>query len=172
VLGESRYDEEFTDRRIIEARICGEFDGGQLRTFVNFERSVLGQEWSEAEARNFWLRTAFYNYNVNFFPGRARVRLNYQKREDPQNVVTLRRVVTDLKPSHCIVWGLGNWESIDAASEWKDGWIPESTEPYCATTIDGHTTLFTRVRHPSCGLSSDYWYPVLSRFLTLRPQSD
>lgn len=41
VLGESRYDEDFTDCKIIEWRIAGKFEGGRSRTFTNFERSIL-----------------------------------------------------------------------------------------------------------------------------------
>ena len=50
-----------------------------------------------------------------------------------------------------------------------DGYIPDTEEPYCTTTVDGHTTFFIRVLHPSSGFSSKRWAPVLSRFLKLKP---
>lgn len=165
VLGESRYDEDFTDHKIIEWRIAGKFEGGQRRTYTNFERSVLGQEHSETEMQSFWNRTAFYNYNRNFFPGGPRVRLSYRIRCDPQNASTLRTVLCELKPTHVIVWGIKNWDSIDTGPQWTDGVIAGSPEPCGYATIDGHTSLFTRVRHPSAGFSSRYWAPVLSQFL-------
>jgi hypothetical protein len=166
VLGESRYDEDFTDREIIEWRVARRFPGRKRRTFTNFERAVLGQEHLEADAQSFWNRTAFYNYNRSFFPGGPRVDPSYRVRANPQNVDTLRRVLRDLKPTHVIVWGLGNWNSIHAGSPWTpDDRVPGTHEPYCSTTIDGHRIIFTRVRHPSAGFSSQYWNPVLSKFL-------
>jgi hypothetical protein len=168
VLGESRYDEEFTDRRIIEWRIEQRFSGGQRRTFTNFEHAILGQGRSEEEAGSFWRRAIFYNYNQSFYPGEPRIRLEYAKRLHPQNPITLRSMLTTFKPTHVIVWGVGNWDSIDAGNEWKDGIIPNSSEPYGACTVEGHTALFTRVRHPSTAFRSIYWHPVLTQFLALR----
>lgn len=165
VLGESRYDEDFTDREIIEWRIAGKFEGGQRRTYTNFERAVLGQEHSEAEMRSFWNRTAFYNYIRKFFPGGPRVRPSYRMRVDPENVETLRTVLCELKPTHAIVWGLANWNEIDAGSPWTpDDRIVGTEQPFCSTTIDCNRVLFTRVRHPSAGFSSRFWAPVLSSF--------
>jgi hypothetical protein len=168
VLGESRYDEEFTDRKIIEWRIARKFEGGQRRTFTNFERAVLGQEHSEGDARAFWNRTAFYNYNRSFFPGAPRVNLSYRTREKLQNAGSLRSVLGQLKPTHVIVWGLTNWDSIDTGPRWKDDAIPGSQEPCGYATIDAHRIFFTRVQHPSAGFSSRYWAPVLSKFLAER----
>ena len=168
VLGESRYDEDFTDRKIIEWRIAGKFEGGQSRTFTNFERSILGQDHSVANARAFWNRTAFRNYNRSFFPGKPRVNLDYMTRVDLRNASCLRKVLQDLKPCYVVVWGLNNWDSIDAGSPWTpDQWIPGTREPFCSTTIEGHTTLFTRVHHPAAGFSSHRWAPALSGFLRL-----
>lgn len=168
VLGESRYDEDFTDRKIIEWRIAGKFVGGQSRTFTNFERALLGQECSGANANAFWRRTAFYNYNRSFFPGRPRVSLDYRTRIKQENTSCLRSVLEEIKPSHVIVWGMGNWNSIDAGSKWEpDKRIAGTSEPYCSTTIEGHTILFTRVRHPSAAFVSGHWTLALSRFLLL-----
>jgi hypothetical protein len=173
VLGESRYDEEFTDREIIKARIAGELSGLQRRTFVNFELAVLEREHSDADMRSFWNRTVFYNYIRKFFPGGPRVRPSYQMRVDPLNVETLRTVLHELKPTHAIVWGLGNWDEIDAGSPWTpDECIVGTQQKFCSTTIDGNRTLFTRVSHPSAGFSSRFWAPVLSSFLSLsRPDA-
>ena len=166
VLGESRYDNPFTDYQIIKSRLSGGFDGGQLRTFVKFERAILGLNCSPASVRVFWHRTLFYNYNTEFFPGGPRINLPYERREHHENSLTLRRVLQKYGPKHVIVWGLKNWDSVDAHSLWKDYRIPRSREPYCSTTIDGQTMLFTRVKHPSTGFSPLYWHKVLTRFLT------
>jgi hypothetical protein len=168
VLGESRYDDEFTDRMIIEYRIAGQFRGGQRRTFTNFERAVLGHQCSDAEACTFWQSAAFCNFNRGFFPGRARVTLDYRTRTQTRNSSCLRRVLQKLKPTHVVVWGKCNWDSIYAGSPWTpEQKIPSTTEPFCTTTIDGHEIFFTRVRHPSAAFSSRDWARMLSEFLTL-----
>lgn len=61
VMGESRYDEDFSDRQAIEMRLNGTFPGRQRRTFTNFERAVLGQDYLESQAQKFWNATVFYN---------------------------------------------------------------------------------------------------------------
>lgn len=164
VLGESRYDEEFTDRRVIQTQISRGFPGGQRRTFTNFERAVLGQEHSEAERQGFWRRVIFYNYNLSIFPGKPRVRVEYKRRENPRNSMILQRMLTEFKPTHAIVWGKTNWDSIDTGPNWEDGAIPGSG----VATVDSHAILFMFVRHPSSGFSSEYWHPVLMQFLAVR----
>lgn len=169
VLGESPYDEDFTDRQIIESQIERDLPGGQRRTFTNFERAVLGQEHSEGERKSFWRRSIFYNYNLSFFPGGPREPVEYGKRENAENGIILQRMLTRFRPIHTIVWGKANWESIDIGPVWKDSIIPGSAEPYSAAKVKGHTTLFTRVHHPSSGFSSRYWRPILKAFLALKP---
>jgi hypothetical protein len=168
VLGESRYKKSFTDHQIIKARITNGLDGGQLRTFRKFERAVLGKEDSETLVNNFWQRTLFYNYNCCIFPGGPRVSIPYRCREQPENGTMLRRMLEKFKPSHVIVWGATNWKSIDAHSPWLDSHVPGTHEPYCATTIDGCTILFTRVWHPSTAFSPPYWHLLISQFLALK----
>jgi hypothetical protein len=167
VLGESRSDKHFSDRKIIRSIMKGEFDGGQRATFTKFERAVLGSKHSEAERQAFWNATLFHNYNVNFFPGKSRVPLPYSKREDPQNVISLKRVLRKHKPSHVIVWGKWNWDSIDVRSSWTDHRIPNTRRHYSRTIIDDHALLFTHVPHPSSAFSPRRLHPALSRFLAL-----
>jgi hypothetical protein len=83
-------------------------------------------------------------------------------------VSSLRKILEELKPTHAIVWGITNWNSIDAGSPWTDDYIPETNEPYSTTTVNGHTTFFTRVPHPAAAFSPKQWTPVLSRFLELK----
>src|SRR5579859_4933261 len=165
VLGESRYDKKLSDREIIEWVISEKLEGGQRATFTKFERAVLGATRSETERISFWNATLFHNYNVNFFPGRSRVALTDSKREDPQNAISLKRVLRKYRPSHVIVWGKWNWDSIDVHSSWTDHRIPSPKWEYSCTTIDGHPVLFTHVPHPSSAFSPTQWHPVLTRFL-------
>jgi hypothetical protein len=127
---------------------------------------------SEYTSTGFWQKSAFCNFNQTFFPKRARVNLPYRTRTDPRNANYFRTVLQRLRPTHVIVWGITNWHSIDADSVWtREKPIPGTQEPYCSTTIDGHTILFARVRHPSTAFSPRYWNPVLSRFLQMRSKT-
>jgi hypothetical protein len=79
-----------------------------------------------------------------------------------------RKILQELGPTHAIVWGITNWDSVDAGSEWTDGYIPDTKELYSTTTVDGHSTFFMRVPHPAAAFSPKKWTPVLSRFLELK----
>ena len=173
IVGDSRYDESYTDRMIIQDQVSGHRDP----TFTRFVQAVLGKHHSEpgydAEARAFWDRTAFYNYVTNFFAGTVAAPLDRSIRMDPQNGRVLREMLRAYKPTHAIVWGYANWESlvVEGLPWTKEGDIPglDRPEPCRTAVVDGHATLFTRVLHPS---SADFayedWAPMLSAFLALR----
>jgi hypothetical protein len=65
-VGESRYDEEFTDRKIIQERL----NGNRSRTITNFVQAILGtRHWEPGyDETGFWNRVLFYNYNTTFSP--------------------------------------------------------------------------------------------------------
>ena len=170
VLGESRYDEEYTDKKIIESLIRGD----RIRTYTNFVQAVVGKRHWEEEYDQvaFWERTIFYNYLTNFFPGRPREAPPWDQRVDPQNQRILKSMLQTYKPTHCIVWGYDNWETIEVeAAEWG----PEQPIPglvdahkYCSMDVEGNVTLFSYVVHPSTGFSYDRWRAVLSAFLSMK----
>jgi hypothetical protein len=170
VLGESRYDEEYTDREIIEGLIQGDF---LKQTFTNFVQAVLAKRhWEEGyDPAAFWQRTIFYNYLTNFFPGEPRVPPT--QREDNQNQRMLKNMLQKYNPTHCVVWGFANWDTIDVeCTEWGQGQpIPglADAHEYCSIAVDGNIILFSCVKHPSAGFSYDLWSAVLSAFLSLKP---
>jgi hypothetical protein len=169
VLGESRYDEDFTDHKIIKCQIDDDFTGGQRRTFTNFELAILARGYSETDRTTFWRRTIFYNYNLSFFPGKPRVHLKYEEREKLKNGEVLQKMLTKFRPTHAIVWGKTNFDSIVTGPVWKNRTIPRSAEPCFVATVDGNMTLFTGVHHPAAGFSSKYWHPIVKAFLALKP---
>jgi hypothetical protein len=169
ILGESRWDEEFTDTKIVEFQI----DGGRIRTHTNFVQAVLGKRhWEEGyDPISFWRKSIFYNYNTAFYPGKARVPPGSTARAEVQNHRMLRKMLEKYEPTHCIVWGFANWHSIAVE---RAKWEPERPIPglsdswsYRSITTDGHPTLFSHVRHPSAGFSFARWSTVVSAFLTL-----
>ncbi len=169
VVGESRYDEDYTDKKIIE-EMCA---GRGHKTFTNFTQAVTGVHHGneEYDPSKFWNTAIFYNYNTTFFPGGPREPLDWHTRFDKRNQRTLRSVLNRYKPTHGIVWGKWNWESVAVEGhEWK--WHQFLDDPrrdceYCSVTVDTHRTLFTFIQHPSTGFSSSRWQPMLRRFLQL-----
>jgi hypothetical protein len=171
VIGDTRFDENFTDREII----LGKIGGARHLTFTNFQQAVLGKRhWEdgyESAIRTFWERTLFYNYNTNFFPGAERLPPPLEARLDPQNARILGEMLRAYQPTHAIVWGDDNWNSMTAAGA---GWVTEpdmrcggSDEPCRSVTVAGRRTLFTRVKHPSAGFAYERWAPLLARFLAM-----
>jgi len=165
VLGYSRYDEDYTDYDIINNS-----DGG--RTHTNFIQAVLSKKYWEDnyDPFQFWHETIFYNYNTTFFPGKARVTPEWADLVNKQNSKLLKKMLEKYKPTHCIVWGKANWESIEVEGvEWglsKN--IPNLPigHPYCTVTIKDHTTKFTYVKHPSTAFLYEHWRKVIKTFLT------
>src|SRR5579871_1157059 len=83
VIGESRYDAEFTDRQIIQDRMGGK----RSRTFTNFVQAATGVRHRDPfyDEPKFSRSTVFYNYNTTFLPGTARNPLPWNERENPAN---------------------------------------------------------------------------------------
>ena len=173
VVGDTRYSKTYRDRRIVQDQVEGRRDP----VFTKFTQAVIGKPTSapgyDADARAFWGGVLFYNYNTTFFPEKAGTRLDWATRTDPQNARVLQEMVRAFRPTHAIVWGFANWDSIVQGASWaKFGTIPglETQEPYGAMSVDGHTTLFAGVLHPSSPeFRFERWAPVLSAFLSLRP---
>ena len=170
VIGESRYDEEFTDKQIIQELV----NGNRHKTFTNFVQAAIGTRYWEPDYNEsgFWNRVLFYNYNTTFFPGGARIPLPWNERMNSQNAQLLREVLREWKPSHAVAWGLENWESLVVeGADWAETeTIPGTVaEPYRAVTVDGFTTLFARTPHPSWqGFSYEKWRPMLKAFLAMK----
>jgi len=167
VIGESRYDQEYTDYDIINEGVGG-------RSHTNFLQAAMGvRHWEKNYNPDlFWEKSIFYNYNTTFFPGKARVTLGWDEREKSSNKKFLKKMLVKYMPTHCIIWGKGNWESIEI-----DGvdWEPEKPIPnlpiqtYRSVKLNGNITIFTWVRHPSAAFAHDYWKEVISSFLKIDP---
>jgi hypothetical protein len=169
VVGESRDDEEYTDKTIIEDVCSGQ--GG--KTFTNFMQAVTGVHHSDPkyDPHKLWDSAIFYNYNTTFFPGRPRIPLDWHTRFDKRNQRALRSVIEKYKPTHGVVWGKWNWESVAVEGhEWA--WHqflngPRHDCEYCSVTVGMRRTLFTFIQHPSTAFSASQWQPLLKRFLSL-----
>jgi len=168
VIGESRFDEEYTDKTIIQDLM----NGYQHRTFTNFVQAATGTRCSERDydASRFWKSVVFYNYNTTFFPGDARLPLPWSERNREENARLLREVLLKWTPSHAIVWGMSNWCSLRVeGAEWIDKKaISGMADPHRCVTLKSVPTLFARTSHPSWpGFSYDRWAPMLKAFLAM-----
>lgn len=171
ILGESRYHEDYTDKMIIKNLIGGELN----RTFTNFVQAAVAKRyWEDGyDAIAFWNKVIFYNYNITFFPGGPRITPKWDDdRMELQNRKILRKMLERYKPSHCIVWGIANYDSIlvDGIDFGQEKQIPKLSDEvsYCSVVIDRNRTLFSYVRHPSTAFSYDRWNAATSAFLALR----
>jgi hypothetical protein len=172
VIGESRFNEECTDRNIIEV-LCDDGDLPSKRTFTKFMRALAGVNDTPHEntVSLFWANKIFYNYNTTFFPGKARKPLNWEERSNKQHQRALREMIAKYRPSHAIVWGKANWESIVVEGhDWA--WHrylkgPRQDCELCSVTIGSCRTLFTFIQHPSTAFSASEWHPLLKRFARL-----
>ena len=174
VVGDSRYSKTYHDRRIVQDQVEGRRDP----VFTKFTQAAIGKQTSapgyEADARAFWDGALFYNYNTTAFPEKAGTPLDSAARADPQNARVLQEMIRAFRPTHAIVWGFANWDSIVQGSSWATlGHIPlEPPELYRAMLVEGHTVLFAGVLHPSSReFRFERWAPVLSAFLSIRPES-
>jgi len=158
VIGESRYDRGYTDATIINGARANK--GG--RTFTNFTQAATGVHHSQQTysrvLRFFWDSVVFYNYNINFFPGCARIILPSAVRNDKRNQRALLHMLTAHRPTHCIVWGKQNWESLVVYGH-RWAWIrcldgPRKDCGCCAVVVNTHRTILTFIQHPSTAFSS------------------
>lgn len=155
VLGESRYDEDYSDKRIIQEIINGNRNG----TFTKFVQAVLGKHHSDPQydSVGFWNRTMFCNYHTRFFPGGPRISPT-KEICNVQNQKHLQAVLRKYKPTHCIVWGKRNWSNVEP--------MLQKNESHYAITLDNHKTLFCYVTHPSVPFRYQEWNKSLSEFLS------
>ena len=175
IIGESRYDNEYDDFCIIEGVLKGV--GGS--TFTKFMQAILGIHHSEVRYPSavcaFWDKVIFYNYNTTFFSGGARISPSWRVRCDKRHERALLYMLRTYRPSHVIVWGKGNWDSLAVERHrWKfEGYLHGGPRPDCefaSIVVDRNRSLFTFIQHPSTGFSSERWYPILTRFLAFRSQ--
>lgn len=170
VLGESRFDADFSDREIVEAFLAG--NSLSSATFIKFTQAISGMRCGHTgyDERKVWEALIFHNYMRAYFQGQSRVRVKAEDRTHPANDENLQFVLKKYKPTHMIVWGKDNYKGLDnRLTKWSaESELPETGNIYCHTVIDGQKIFVTYVYHPSTGFSLDRWSSVLSEFLALR----
>ena len=180
ILGESHYcDEGCSDcGNCCLHRECASFTQGVIndylddgkerqnwmRTFVKFERSLVGKETDQAMRLKIWNSVLFFNYLQVAMggPREAGTSAQYHQAGD-----ALLEVMEKYQPEYIIAWGNRLWDKMPG-EYWQNGDDIVVDGYHVATgwyvLSNGKRVKAMAVNHPSVGYSWDYWYRVIQRF--------
>ncbi len=144
-----------------------------MKTFWNFERSLVGRETNFADTSRIWNSVIFYNYLLRYMrkPGVCGEPNDYLEARDP-----FFNLLKEIKPEYCIVWGKRLYGKMPPNRRVK---CPEGVEwnAYPNIKVDGKETpngcykigdlevKVLGVNHPSRRYSWPYWHKVICQFL-------
>lgn len=136
------------------------------RTFICFERAVLGKVLTETERELFWQSVMFYNY-LQYSQSAPRTT------PQPEHWIESKEAFSELlekySPDKIIVWGarlydyLHNFNGKDYKLIVSDNNIAEIRY----ISFNGHNIPALKMLHPSCprGKNWEYWHKIISKFL-------
>lgn len=173
IIGESFYCSEeeaiatLTDKIVTDylAIRNGEFrknNGGWIKTYLKFERSLIGKESTPEESQETWNSIAFYNYLQVLMSGARESGsiIDYKNAE-----IAFFEVINELQPDLIIVWGVGKLFNNLPEDRWTwgkpfdvDGW--DINNGYYQLN-NGKQTRCIAVYHPSTGYQWDWWHKVI-----------
>ena len=137
-------------------------NGDWIKTYLKFERSLIGEETTPEDSRKIWDSIAFYNYlQVPMFGAReSGSRDDYKNAEKP-----FIEVIDELQPDLIIVWGVGKLYSYLPEDRWEVGepFVIDGYEVKCGyyQLKNGEKSRCIAVYHPSVGYSWDWWHNVI-----------
>ena len=137
-----------------------------MRTFVKFERSLVGEKTDWALRRKIWDSVMFYNYLQVAMTGPRKAGTSAQYK---QAANAFFDVINENEPECIIVWGKRLWNNMPN-ERWQDG-DDIVVDGYHAATgyyllRNGKRVKVVAVYHPSGGYSCSYWYRVIKRLLS------
>ena len=136
-----------------------------MRTFLKFERSLVGEETDQTMRVKIWNSVIFFNY-LQVAMGGPRVAGTTEQYQ--QAGKAFFEVVEKYQPEYIIVWGKRLWNKMPS-ERWQDGEDivvdggSITTGSYLLN--NGKKAKAMAVNHPSVGYSWDYWHRVIQRFL-------
>ena len=136
-----------------------------MRTFLKFERSLVGEETDQALRLKIWNSVIFFNFLQVAMggPREAGTSLQYQ-----QAGKAFFEVLDRFQPEYVILWGQRLWDNTPS-ERWQGGEDIIVDGRQVATGFyllsNGKKVKTMAVNHPSVGYSWDYWYRVIQRFL-------
>ena len=136
-----------------------------MRTFVKFERSLVGKTTDWALRRKIWDSVMFYNYLQVAMGGPRKAGTSAQYK---QAANAFFDVIDEHEPECIIVWGKRLWNNMPN-ERWQDGDDIVVDGNYIATGYyllsNGKRAKVVAVYHPSGGYSWSYWHKVIKRLL-------
>ena len=136
-----------------------------MRTFLKFERSLVGEETDQAMRLKIWNSVIFFNYLQVAMGGPREAGTAEQYHQAGK---AFFEVIEKYQPEYIIVWGKRLWNNLPNV-RWQDGddivvdGYPVVTGAYLLS--NGKHVKALVVNHPSVGYSWNYWYKVIQRFL-------
>ena len=136
-----------------------------MRTFVKFERSLVGKMTDWALRQKIWDSVMFYNYLQVAMSGPRKAGTSAQYKQAANAFFE----VIDKYESECIiVWGKRLWNNMPN-ERWQDGDDIVVDGNHIATGYyllsNGKRVKVVAVYHPSGGYSWDYWHKVIQGLL-------
>ena len=173
VIGESFYCSEeeaiaTLTTQIVEDYLAirkGDFrknNGDWTKTYLKFERSLVGEETKPEKSQEIWNSIAFYNYLQVPMSGarESGLPIDYKNAE-----TAFFEVLNDLQPDLIIVWGVGKLFNNLPEDRWTWG---KSLNVEGMDINNGYYQLNNKnevrciaVYHPSAGYSWDKWHKVI-----------
>ena len=136
-----------------------------MRTFVKFERSLVGKMTDWALRRKIWDSVMFYNYLQVAMSGPRKAGTSAQYK---QAANAFFEVIDKYEPECIIVWGKRLWNNMPC-ERWQDGDDIVVDGNHIATGYyllsNGKRVKVVAVYHPSGGYSWSYWHKVIQRLL-------
>lgn len=136
-----------------------------MRTFVKFERSLVGKMTDWALRRKIWNSVMFYNYLQVAMTGPRKAGTSAQYK---QAATAFFEVIDKYEPECIIVWGKRLWNNMPN-ERWQDGDDIVVDGNHIATGYyllsNGKRVKVVAVYHPSGGYSWDYWHKVIQGLL-------
>ena len=136
-----------------------------MRTFVKFERSLVGKETDQTLRLMIWNSVVFFNYLQVAMGGPREAGTSAQYRQAGEALFCM---MERYQPEYLIAWGNRLWDKLPG-ERWTDGrdiivdGYRVATGTY--TLASGRRVKVMAVNHPSVGYSWDYWHRVITEFL-------
>ncbi len=136
-----------------------------MRTFLKFERSLVGEETDQAMRMKIWNSVVFFNYQQVAMGGPREAGTSEQYRQADK---AFFEVLDKFQPEYVIVWGQRLWNKLPG-ERWQDGEKIHVDGTHVSTGYyllsNGKRVKAMAVNHPSVGYSWDYWHKVIASFL-------
>ena len=136
-----------------------------MRTFLKFERSLVGEETNQAMRLKIWNSVIFFNYLQVAMGGPREAGAVEQYHQAGK---AFFEVIEKYQPEYVIVWGKRLWNNLPNVG-WQDGDDIVVDGYHVATGVyilsNGRQVKVMAVNHPSVGYPWDYWNRVIQDFL-------